>query len=278
MRPLLITLLTLAVSSTATVSQTRNTYEIYAIEYAKAPSPAPISQIAVGSTSRDSVNLWFYFWYLKGNNGSNILVDVGFIKDTLYQRMKDYERPDLALRPLHVDPDSITDVIITHAHGDHIDGIDLFKKANVWMQRNEFTYFVVDAWQKGGNHLGLDKRDVEKIVRVNLEGRLHLVDGDSIEILPGIRAFIGSKHTFESQHLLVNTSKEPVLLASDDSWFYVNIDSLYSIPLTFDQPGYIRQLKRMRSLVPDINLIIPGHDAAVMSRFPKVADRIVRIR
>jgi len=34
----------------------------------------------------------------------------------------------------------------------------------------------------------------------------------------------------------------------------------------------------MQILQPDINLIIPGHDALVFSRFQKVAEGIVKIR
>ncbi len=276
-RFLLIPFVLLSVSA---YSQTRNVYEVYAIEYAKSPSRIPVPEIAIGATSNDSVGMSYYVWYLKGDNGRKILVDTGFLKDSTTGRIAvvDYQRPDLALRRINVEPDEITDVIITHAHVDHIDGIDLFKNATIWMQKNEFAYFVGDAWQKNANHLGLTKRDVPKIIQANLDGRLVLYSGDSLEVIPGIRVFIGSKHTYESQDLLVETKSENVLLASDDSWFYVNVEGLYSIPLTFDQKSYIHQLKRMRSLVSSVDLIVPGHDPLVLSRFPRVADGVVKIR
>lgn len=70
-----------------------------------------------------------------------------------------------------------------------------------------------------------------------------------------------------------------VILASDNCWFYYNVEHL--VPIThflFDPEAYLKQLKRMRVLQPDISLIIPGHDALVFSKFPEVAEGIVKIR
>jgi hypothetical protein len=67
-------------------------------------------------------------------------------------------------------------------------GIDLFPKAQVWIQRDEFRYYAADAWQPGGEHGGIDPDDVQQLVRLNTEGRLRLVEGDNVEIFPGIRA------------------------------------------------------------------------------------------
>ena len=146
------------------------------------------------------------------------------------------------------------------------------------MQKNDFAYFVGDAWQKGASHTGLDKQDVPKIIQANLDGRLQLVNGDSIEIIPGIRVFTGSKHTYESQHLLLNSKTEMVLLPSDDCWFYCNLDHLLSVPLTSDAHAYVAQLRRMKTLVADPQLIIPGHDPLVISKFKEVSRGVVRIR
>jgi glyoxylase-like metal-dependent hydrolase (beta-lactamase superfamily II) len=278
MKAILITfLLTLVISLQA---QDQNSYEVYAIEYASAARRAPVKTIALNATSNDSVTFSFYVWYLKGENGRRILIDTGFLPDSSRRMMplKEYVRPDLALQRIHVNADEITDVIITHPHSDHIGGLGLFTRGTLWMQKNDYTYFVGDAWQKGANHAGLDKGDVLKTVQANLEGRLHLVDGDSVEIIPGIRVFTGSKHTFESQHVLVTTKLEKVLLASDDAWFCYNIDNLVPITLTFNPDAYAKGLRRMKTLVSNPDLIIPGHDSLVLSRFTRVADGIVRIR
>jgi glyoxylase-like metal-dependent hydrolase (beta-lactamase superfamily II) len=188
-------------------------------------------------------------------------------------------RPDLALKKMNLAPEVISDIIITHPHADHIGCIDLFPTANVWMQKKDFEYFVGAAWQVDGFSDGFSKKDVRKIVEINLQGRLKLVEGDDLEILPGIRVFTGSKHTFENQYLLVNAgSGSKVLLASDAIWFYYNLDHLLPIPkYTFDPKTYVEAMKRMKRIAPDKNLIIPGHDDLVFSKFTEVAEGIVKI-
>jgi glyoxylase-like metal-dependent hydrolase (beta-lactamase superfamily II) len=263
-----------------TYSQPLNVYDVYAIEYARNKSKTPASNIAIGGNSKDSVSFSYYFWYLNGDNGRKVLVDVGYVRD--YSKPlgagQFFVRPDSALQRINVNPDDITDIIITHPHSDHINGLPLFEKGTIWMQKNDYAYFVGDGWQKGAEHRGLNKGDVLKIVQANLDGRIQFVDGDSIEIIPGIIVFTGSKHTFESQHLLVNTKTEKVLLAADDSWFYYNLDNELSIPLVLNANAYMGQLKKMKTLVSNKDLIIPGHDPLVMSRFKKVAEGVVRIR
>jgi glyoxylase-like metal-dependent hydrolase (beta-lactamase superfamily II) len=261
-------------------ARTQNVYEVYAIEYGNAAGRTPATEVAIGASPNDSVSFAFFFWYLKGNNGKKILVDAGFVPDSAKpdRYPHEYERPDRALGRINVQADEITDIIITHPHVDHIGGVDLFKNATYWMQKNDYSYFIGDAWQPGANHIGLDKRDVMKIVRANLDGRLRLINGDSVEIMPGIRVFIGSRHTYESQHVLVNTKTDKVLVASDDCWYYYNLDHLLPITLLFDPDAYVRELRRMKTLVTDTRLIIPGHDALVLSRFPLVAKGVVKIR
>ena len=258
-------------------------YEVYAIRFAK-NGFLKCSTVAIGGSDKDSVADCFMFWLLKAA-GKNILVDAGFERNensshSYSWNSTNYIRPDSALMRIGLKPSEITDIIVTHPHWDHIGGIKLFPSAQIWMQSDDYSYFVGTAWQTDGDHGGFYKADVRAIVAANLEGRLHLIKGDSIAIFPGIRAFIGSKHTWESQYLLVSTKAEQVIIASDNSWYYYNLEHLVSIPskFTFDAQAYVSQLKRMRRLQPDISLIIPGHDALVFSKFPAVAEDIVRIR
>jgi len=271
-------LLILALNAVPLCAQ--DNYDVYAIEYARVNSFAKIADIAFNTQSTDSVTFSYYVWYLKGHNGHRVLVDAGMQADTatIRKSFKSFIRPDSALRSLGVGPSDITDVIITHPHYDHIGGIGFFPGAKVWMQKNEYADFVGTAWQQGGINIGYRKEDVLAAVQANLDGRLMFVNGDSVEVLPGIRAFTGSKHTYEGQHLLVNTTSDKVLLASDDSWFYFNVRDLVAERLVQDPDAFVRELRRMRTLVPNIDLIIPGHDPLVLSKFTRVVDGIVRIR
>jgi glyoxylase-like metal-dependent hydrolase (beta-lactamase superfamily II) len=218
------------------------------------------------------------FWLLKGDNNRNILVDAGFIDSSKVAR-KNYLRPDLVLKKINLSPSDISDIIMTHPHNDHIGGISLFPNAKVWMQKDDFDYFVGEAWEENGTSKGFEKNDVRNIIERNLEGKLKLVKGDNIEIMPGIRVFIGSKHTFENLYLLVNSNSKTnkILIASDAIWFYYNLDNLQPATLAVDPKAYLEAMKRMKTLVTNPELIIPGHDDLVFSKFHRVNDWVVKI-
>jgi glyoxylase-like metal-dependent hydrolase (beta-lactamase superfamily II) len=220
-----------------------------------------------------------FVWLIKGANGKKILIDAGYVlsDSALSVDQIGYKRPDVTLEKLKVKPEDITDIIISHPHWDHIGGIELFPNATVWMQKDDYDYFVGLAWQKNEVNMGLNKDDVKKIKNINEQGRLKLVKGDNVKILDGIRVFIGSRHTYESQYVQITTGSEKIIIASDNIWFYHNFDNLSSIPMTFDTTGYVNQMIRMKTLASDPKLVIPGHDAKVFKRFPKVADGVVRI-
>jgi glyoxylase-like metal-dependent hydrolase (beta-lactamase superfamily II) len=257
--------------------QSSNEYQVFALKYTEGRNILAQRMVA-GANPKDSIRVCNMFWLLKGEKGRNILVDVGFI-DTTKTGIENYLSPDLVLRRINIAPSDITDIIITHPHNDHIGGINLFPNAKVWMQKDDFSYFVGGAWQENGFSRGYQKNDVRNIIEINLAGRLKLVEGDNIEIMPGIRVFIGSKHTYENLYLLVNSNSKTnkILIASDAIWFYYNLDKLLPATLCMDPNAYVEAMKRMKTLVTNPALIIPGHDDLVFSRFPKVSEWIVRI-
>ena len=68
-------------------------------------------------------------WLVRGN-GRNILVDSGFYREQFMRQWHpvDYVKPSEAVSRAGLKPEDITDVIITHMHWDHADGMDLFPK------------------------------------------------------------------------------------------------------------------------------------------------------
>ena len=135
-------------------------YTVYALRFASMSHPSPISDWVDKGPQNDSVNINFMIWLIKGDHGRNILVDAGFQNDIPEAKAFDivhYERPDSTLTKLGLQPADITDIILSHPHWDHIDGIGLFPNAHVWIQKEDFNYFVGDAWQKDGHKGGFNK-------------------------------------------------------------------------------------------------------------------------
>jgi glyoxylase-like metal-dependent hydrolase (beta-lactamase superfamily II) len=254
----------------------QNHYKIYAIKFAQRLHKIPSSARAIGDKSGDSTGVYYMIWLLKGDNGKTILVDAGFSDPTGYEDMQ-FTRPDSALQKLNIQPEDITDIILTHPHWDHINGIDLFPKAMVWMQQEDHDQFVKYINEKGEVSNGYTKKDADKLLKKKSENKLTLVKGDNIEILPGIKVFTGSKHTFESQYVVLGPDKDRTIIASDNCWFYYNLTSMLP-SLSLDPQAYVNNLKRMKSLVKNIDYIIPGHDPLVFTKFPKVSENIVLIR
>jgi glyoxylase-like metal-dependent hydrolase (beta-lactamase superfamily II) len=259
------------------------TYKVYALRFASAAHPYPISDWADKGPRTDSVNIDFMVWLVRGN-GRNILVDAGFLKDAPGAKefeVVNYIRPDSALLRVAVKAEDITDIILSHPHWDHIDGVGLFPNAHIWIQKEDYNYFVGNAWQGGmnGDNGGFNRRDVRMLVDLNLGGKLTLVDGDDKEIIPGIKVYTGSRHTFNSQYVLVATGSNKVLLASDNIWIYYSLEQMTppSPGGTLDPAGYVRSMQRMKTLVSDIKYIIPGHDSKIFSIFPRVAEGVVQI-
>lgn len=252
-------------------------YEIFAVRYATIAEFA-VAQLVAGANPGRKLDIAMLVWLVRGG-GRNILVDAGFYREQFFRqwRVSEFVKPPEALTRLHVAPEDVTDVVVTHMHWDHAGGMDLFPKAKIWLQKEELAYYSGEAWQSRRTHGGIDPEDVLAAVKLNTQGRVGLVDGDAREILPGITCYLGGKHTYASQFIGVKSAKGTVVLASDNMYLYENLEKHVPIAATLDATSNLAAQDRMRRIASDPKLIIPGHDPAVMTRFPEVAPGVVRI-
>jgi glyoxylase-like metal-dependent hydrolase (beta-lactamase superfamily II) len=244
-------------------------YSIEAIHYGTTPGFAA-SDLIIGAPKSDKLDIYFILWLVRGG-GRNILFDSGFHRAKFIKQwnVKDFVAPDEAVRRAGVKPEDVTDIVISHAHWDHMDGIDLFPKATVWIQKDEYRYYTEAAWQPDGHHGGIEPEDIQELVRLNIAGRLRLVDGDDVEIIPGIRAYSGARHTYASQYIRVEGHPSYVL-ASDNMYFYRNL-SEHLASATFseaDHTANINNQTRMVELAGSADRVIPGHDQEEFKKFP----------
>ena len=226
-------------------------YEVYAIRYATLPN-FQVAGLLAGADRTRRMDIAMMVWLIEGN-GRHILLDSGFYRDQFMKQWKpvDYVRPSEAIARLGLKPEDITDLIISHAHWDHADGVDLFPKARTWIQKEELEYYAGTAWQARATHGGIDPADVLALVKLNTEGRVTLVNGDAQEILPGISCYTGGKHTYASQFVTVNTAAGTVVLASDNMYLYENLEKHAPIAQTLDAESNLRAQDRMKQLAAD---------------------------
>ena len=253
-------------------------YSIQAIRYATIKD-FPTEALVMGAPKDEKTDIVMVVWLVRGG-GRNILFDSGYYREAWLKEFPsaDYIRPDEAVKLAGVAPEDVTDIVISHAHWDHVGGVALFPKATVWIQRQEFAYYTGDAWQAEGRHGGIDPEDVQELLRRNTEGRLRLVDGDGVEILPGIRVYTGARHTFASQYIRV-AGDPAFVLASDNCYLYRNLAE-HKASATFteaDRPANLRNQERMIALAGSADRVVPGHDPKQFERFP-TQGRIAKIR
>jgi glyoxylase-like metal-dependent hydrolase (beta-lactamase superfamily II) len=255
------------------------TYEAYAVRFGILPAFS-VSGLVAGADRARKLDIPVMVWLLKGSNGRQVLIDSGFYRPKFLDEWKprDFRTPAAALETAGVKPGAITDIILTHAHWDHVDGADLFPQATVWIQREEYRYYTGEAWFARNAHGGVDAEDMHALLEINTEGRLKFVEGDDQEILPGIRCYTGGKHTWASQYVSVKTDAGTVIFASDNIYLYENLEKHVPIAQTLDAASNLKAQDRIRTLVSDPRLIVPGHEPLVFEKFPAAGEGIVRIK
>ena len=252
------------------------TWKVYAVRYATLPG-FPVHELVAGADTTRTVDIAMMFWLLEGPDRRRVLVDAGFYRQKFLDAWKpaDYRRPSDALQGVGVPADSVTDVIISHVHWDHLDGADLFPNARIWIQRQEYAHYVgndgapLDA--------AIDTVDAEMLGGLHSAGRVQLVDGDGKEVLPGITAYTGGKHTFASQYVGVRTARGTVVVASDNCYLYENLERHRPIAQTLDAASNLAAQDRMKRIASAPRWIVPGHDPAVFKRFRTVGAGVVAI-
>lgn len=113
-------------------------YTIEAIRYATIPG-FPLAQLVRGASRDERLDIAMVVWLIRGE-GHTILFDSGFHRKKWFDQFQvtDFLSPEEAVRQAGVDPAQVTDVIISHAHWDHMGGIDLFPNATIWIQKAEY--------------------------------------------------------------------------------------------------------------------------------------------
>jgi glyoxylase-like metal-dependent hydrolase (beta-lactamase superfamily II) len=251
--------------------------EVYAIRYGTLVN-FPVSALIAGADTARRADFALMVWLIKQPDGRNVLLDAGFYRDKFMQRWKpaNYRSPAEAVRAAGVRPEDVTDVIVSHVHWDHMDGADLFPKARIWIQREELTHHVASDGRALDR--AVDSLDAAMLAGLQRAGRVTLVDGDAREVMPGITAYTGGKHTYASQYVTVHTAEGTVVLASDNAYLYENFARHVPIAQTLDSASNLRAQDRMRTLASQLRLIVPGHDSQVFTRFPAPGNGVARIR
>jgi glyoxylase-like metal-dependent hydrolase (beta-lactamase superfamily II) len=248
------------------------TYEVVALRYATHDRPASANLLyppGPGEDPHDAPMPLDYFVWLIRNAERTVLVDTGFDTPSAERHGRTMlKHPVEGLRALGVDPDAVRDVVITHLHYDHAGNLPAFPNATFHLQDSEMAYATGRCMCHARLRGAFDVEDVCTMVRRVYEGRVRFVDGAG-EIAPGITVHPVPGHTRGLQCVRVETARGPVVLASDASHFYANMERGNPFPIVVDMAAMMESWQELGRLAGHPDRIVPGHDPAVLRLYPR---------
>lgn len=240
-------------------------YEVFALRYACRDAMRS-DHFMGGDPHNGPMPMDYFVWLIRGPDRT-VVVDSGFTAAVAARRKRTYLRdPIEALSLLGVDPAAVQDVVLTHLHYDHVGNFDRFPNAEFHLQEPDL-HFAIGRHMRY-KHLAqtFEVDDVVGIVRLNYAGRVRLYNGP-VDLAPGITLHPAPGHSAGLQFVRVNTKRGPVVLASDVSHFYENIEDYRPFPICISVPDMLESFDRVKAAAPSPQHIVPGHDPLVMSRY-----------
>lgn len=254
-------------------------YKIFAIRYAT--REARRADHFIGGDPHDGPMPMDYFTWVVVGPDRVFLIDTGFTAETAARRKRTFLRcPIESLRLLDIDPDAVTDVVLTHLHYDHVGNFHKLPHAHFHLQERELAFATGRHVQDAYFGHGFEEEDIVGMVRLNFRRRLELYDGD-MEIAPGVTLHLAPGHTAGLQVVQVNTQRGQVVLASDASHYYENLRTKRPFVAAVDIAGMLDAFRKVERLADSSNHIVPGHDPLVMKQYPAsspaLQDIVVRL-
>lgn len=262
-------------------------WEVYVIEFARSKDQ-PLDGLISGAHDDGVVDLPFSF--VMARRADRVaLIDTGFMCEGIGAEMAirfsipSWISPVRMLAELGVAPEAVTDIVISHAHFDHMGSIGKFPKAQIWIQKREilsWTEAMALPPQFGFLTTIINPDDLRDAFDASVEHRLTLVDGDRDDIVPGIHVRFGEGHTLGQQFMILETARGRLVVSGDCIYDVRNLkghrnDGVY-VPLANGVGSILEQLKTMdrinTEIGGDLGLLIILHDSRRWPNMPVVRE------
>jgi len=255
-------------------------YEIYAAKYG-GPLFRKVAIVLwnVGWDEDGPIN--YYVWAIKAKNGEITLVDTGSSPaQGAARKVPGFVDPIDVVARIGASADSVSKVVITHMHWDHVGNIEgylrAFPKAKFYVQQREFDFCVKDpVCLRKPVVVVFDPAAIKIVGDLERSDRLVIVDGD-VNLAPGIDLFLAPGHTLGLQVVRVNTAKGPAVVGSDCAHVFRGYREDNPSVFIMDMPAWIRSFDKVKSKAA-IDLIFPGHDILMDQNYPKVAEGVTQL-
>jgi glyoxylase-like metal-dependent hydrolase (beta-lactamase superfamily II) len=173
----------------------------------------PENMIFCGGNKEKYVPIILSVFYVETDT-KRILIDAGCETMPGF-KLENFKTPLEALREQGIDPEEITDVIITHSHHDHIDCVRYYKNATVYINIDELEKgrrFIPDGMNVvtfsdemtvdngikvikiGGHSVG------SSVVEIDFNGKKYIVCGDECYSFYNIRNKIPTASSYNKEN------------------------------------------------------------------------------
>jgi glyoxylase-like metal-dependent hydrolase (beta-lactamase superfamily II) len=246
-------------------------YEVFALRYAT--RAARRAEHFIGGDPHDTEMPMDYFvWLIRGERA--FVVDTGFTAEMAAKRKRTFLRcPVESLSLLGVAAAQVTDVILTHLHYDHVGNFERFPIARFHLQERELAYAAGRYMKYPFFSHAYEAQDVAGVVRLLHGGRVELYEGVT-ELAPGVLLHPAPGHTAGLQAVRVHTQRGWVVLASDATHYYENLQGNRPFPVAFHLGQMLESFRTLEHLADSPEHIVPGHDPLVMRRYAPPATEL----
>ncbi len=242
-------------------------YEIHAVLYATLRSRK--SELFYRHSSYGEpdaeIEMAYYFWVLRRGD-ETVLVDTGFCPPVGERRGRTCLMPPVdAVRGLGIAAESVSTIVVTHFHYDHIGNLDAFPQAQLIVPRTELEFWtgpMAPRFQFGSH---VEQQEVAYVVQAEREGRVRTTAGTE-EILTGITAIEVGGHSPGQQLTVVDGANGAVVLASDAVHFYEELELERPFAVMHDLERMYAAFDLLKEFERAGATVVPGHDPDVQRR------------
>jgi glyoxylase-like metal-dependent hydrolase (beta-lactamase superfamily II) len=254
-------------------------YEVLAIRYGTRQARASevfLNFHTYGEADR-ALGMDYFFWVAR-NGARTVVIDTGFSEAGGSARGRtQLTSAAESLRSAQVQPGGVGQVLLTHAHYDHIGGLPALPSSEVVMTGAEFAFWTSPMAARQQFASSAEPAELAHLRELRQAGRLTLVSG-VCQVAPGIEFVEVGGHTPGQAVVVVATAAGRLVLAADAVHYYEELERDRPFSVVADLPAMYAAFDLLREMETDPGTrIVAGHDPLVRERFGDQPGNVLRL-